>query len=130
MSYCHSVGRLDNIYILGLTYLHDNKFHPRTVMPICLPPSQDFDDTKKQAMAVGMGITRDMQFQNRKRCFTDGNGPEVFQQCAPEWVDRRTNTTDKYGKYVRVQRNCLRGPPPSTSDQICKTFHERIKRIR
>ena len=66
----------------GLTYLDNNKFHPKTVMPICLPTSEDFEDTNKQVMAVGMGITRDMKFQGGKRCFTDGFGPEVLQQCA------------------------------------------------
>ena len=66
----------------GLTYLNQNKFAPQTVMPICLPTSEDFQDTNKQVMAVGLGITRDQQFQSRKLCFTDGFGPEVLQQCA------------------------------------------------
>ena len=55
---------------------------------------------------------------------------QVFQQCALQWVDGRMNTTDSYGKYVRVQRNCHRGPPPSSADEICKTFHERITKIQ
>ena len=63
-----------------MTILENNKFNPESVMPICLPTSKMFEDTKKSATAVGMGMVRS-QLTNR-RCFTDGNGPEVLQQCA------------------------------------------------
>ena len=54
----------------------------------------------------------------------------MFQQCAPQWVDGRTNKTDNYGKYTKVQRKCAKGPPPSSADEICKTLHERITKIK
>ena len=66
----------------GLTYLPKNKFDHEIVMPICLPTSEDFPDTGRQVIAVGMGITRDAQTQDVKRCSTDGSGPEVLQICA------------------------------------------------
>ena len=66
----------------GLTYLKDNTFHHETVMPICLPTSEDFPDTGRQVIAVGMGIIRDEKTQDVKRCSTDGSGPEVLQKCA------------------------------------------------
>merc|ERR1719450_532756 len=69
----------------GMTLLHGNRFDNSTVMPICLPSSRGFKDTEKPAIAVGLGITRSMEYQ-RKSCFTDGNGPEVFQRCAKDWV--------------------------------------------
>ena len=35
----------------------DNRFSNTTIMPICLPSSDQFPDTNRQATAVGMGIT-------------------------------------------------------------------------
>ena len=41
----------------GLTVMRGNRFRPGEIMPICLPSSRSFQDTNKQATAVGMGIT-------------------------------------------------------------------------
>ena len=114
-----------------MTFLHGNKFDPSTVMPICLPSSQDFNDTERQATAVGMGVSRSIDFKDfkdEKPCFTDGSGPEVFQRCAPYWVDDRYKKLDSFGKY-RTTKGCFHGDPPSTNDEICKSFHEKIKSI-
>ena len=99
-------------------------------------------------MAVGMGLTRS-QDSAGDRCFTDGSGPEVkkifqslkifqrlkhfgqvFQQCAPRWVDERTQSRDNYGKFERIQNKCSRRKPPSYSDEICRSFHQKIKKIQ
>ena len=42
----------------GMTVLKDSTFDPKTVMPICLPPSDKFRDTDKTATSVGMGISK------------------------------------------------------------------------
>ena len=39
--------------------LPDRKFDPTNVMPICLPPSSKFQDTKRKAFAVGMGLKKE-----------------------------------------------------------------------
>ena len=36
----------------------NNQFNPETVMPICLPTSKRFNDTKRLVTSVGMGITK------------------------------------------------------------------------
>ena len=82
---------------LGLTFLPGNKFDPETVMPICLPTKKSFRDTGRAATAVGLGIT--MYTEGSRRCFTDENGPEVFQQCATQWVGPGFQEKDNYGKY-------------------------------
>ena len=62
----------------GLTYLPKNKFDHQLVMPICLPTSEDFQDNEKRVFAAGIGVNR----PRKQKCFTDGSGPEVLQQCA------------------------------------------------
>ena len=47
----------------GMTFLHGNKFDPDSVMPVCLPTSQQFQDTKRPAMAVGLGIVKSKEFR-------------------------------------------------------------------
>ena len=70
----------------GLTYLGKNKFHHRSVMPICLPTSKNFRDNKRQVFAVGVGANWSGYLGKKegiaKNCFTDSSGPEVLQQCA------------------------------------------------
>ena len=66
----------------GLTYLDQNKFAPQTVMPICLPTSEDFQDNEKRVFAAGIGVNRPREGEKGRQCFTDGSGPEVLQQCA------------------------------------------------
>ena len=43
--------------------------------------------------------------------------------------DRKKN---KYGKFENVQGNgqCLKIPPPSADDVICKSFHEEMKELK
>ena len=55
---------------------------------------------------------------------------QVFQQCAPEWVDERTKSKNNFGKFDTLQRECSRMEPPSSSDEICRRFHEKIKEIK
>ena len=43
--------------------LNGNKFDPESVMPICLPPNDKFNDTGREATAVGVGIIKSMEFQ-------------------------------------------------------------------
>ena len=54
----------------------------------------------------------------------------MFQQCAPEWVDERTKSKNNFGKFDTLQRECSRMEPPSSSDEICRRFHEKIKEIK
>ena len=77
-----------------------------------------------------MGIPRSMEFKDPRRCFTDGNGPEVFQPCAPEWVDGRTQSKNKFGQFDKVLRGCLQEEPPSYRDHICRRFYEKLKKIQ
>ena len=101
------------------------KFDVKTVMPICLPSSEDFEDTNRQAISVGMGIVAEKE---KDKCFTDGNGPVVFQKCAPEWVSDppRKNDYDLYETEV----GCSYQPPPSATDELCRKYHEKIKALR
>ena len=75
-----------------------------------------------------------MQFSTVKteRCFTDGDGPAVFQQCALKWVLPHENYLDDYGKYETTRGNghCDMSNPPSFYDKICKSFHEKINNLR
>ena len=41
---------------LGMTATVNNRFSKETIMPICLPSSDQFKDTNRRATAVGMGI--------------------------------------------------------------------------
>ena len=68
-----------------------------------------------------------------ERCFTDGNGPEVFKQCAKEWVSPdRISSKDDYGQYEDTDGHgrCSQETPPSALDELCKTFHEKIKELQ
>ena len=41
----------------GMNVLNGLEFQAEKIMPICLPQSEMFQDTERQATAVGMGIT-------------------------------------------------------------------------
>ena len=41
----------------GMNVLNSTKFDSKKIMPICLPTSRMFQDTDRQAVAVGMGIS-------------------------------------------------------------------------
>ena len=47
----------NNIYIIGMSVIKENRFSKLSVMPICLPSSEQFPDINRPATAVGMGIT-------------------------------------------------------------------------
>ena len=52
--------------------MNSSQFDPSTVMPICLPSSQDFNDTERQATAVGMGVSRSIDFKDFKDMIVKG----------------------------------------------------------
>ena len=54
---------------------------------------------------------------------TDGNGPEVFQKCAVEWVDPRQKMTDNTGRYIFYKKGCSSMDPPSSTNELCNIFH-------
>ena len=110
---------------LGLTFLPGNKFDPETAMPICLPTKKSFRDTGRAATAVGMGI-----IASAKRCFTDANGPEVFQPCATQWVGPSFLGKNKYGRYKFTQRGCMKTDPPSSLNEICRNYHQKIESLK
>ena len=41
----------------GMNVLNGIKFDPKKIMPICLPPNKMFQDNRRRAVAVGMGIS-------------------------------------------------------------------------
>ena len=87
-----------------------------------------FEDTERSAISVGMGLT-----SGSKKCYTNGNGPEVFKQCAKAWVSLPDNETDYDGQYEQLvgQGGCEFGmEPPSADNQICKKFHSKIAQLK
>ena len=66
------------------------------------------------------------------RCFTDGNGPDVFQKCTTHWVHPDMRTKDDYDRYDQTQGHgaCDFTAPPSAHNKVCKSFHEKIKELR
>ena len=114
------------LLMLGLTFLEGNKFSPETVMPICLPTSKRFNDTRRLVTSVGVGLKR---FKART-CFTDGNGPEVFQPCAPLWVGPGRMEKNVYGRYTQWRHKCTKEAPPSSANEICKDFHDKIQILK
>eukprot|EP00091_Calanus_sinicus_P018816 TRINITY_DN4424_c0_g1_i1.p1 TRINITY_DN4424_c0_g1~~TRINITY_DN4424_c0_g1_i1.p1 ORF type:complete len:190 (-),score=22.94 TRINITY_DN4424_c0_g1_i1:2-571(-) len=109
--------------------LKNATFDPKTIMPICLPPDEQFTDNNRLGTVAGLGITGEAE--KKGRCFTDGNGPDVFQQCAMKWVSPNNQEKDEYGMYPNTEGNgkCSMGPTPSANDNVCKTFHEELKNI-
>ena len=112
----------------GLGVLVNATFNMATIMPICLPPNKQFKDTRRSAVAVGLGITAENPKEHR--CFTDGNGPVVFQQCSESWVEPDRRELDDLGEYPhaedRSQNRCSKEPPPSSKNELCNQFHEKI----
>ena len=41
---------------IGMSVLEKNRFSSESIMPICLPSSDQFRDTNRPATAVGMGM--------------------------------------------------------------------------
>jgi hypothetical protein len=62
-------------------------FEPRTIMPICLPPNDEFRDNPRQAKVVGVGLKKDKD----NKCMTDVNGPDIFAPCAPTFYQLLPN---------------------------------------
>ena len=67
-----------------------------------------------------------------ERCFTDGNGPDVFQKCALEWISPDETGKDPYNRYEYTDGHgrCSRHNPPSAHDKVCKSFHEKIAELK
>ena len=68
-----------------------------------------------------------------EKCFTDGNGPDVFKKCSKIWVHPDLSKyKDDYDRYDQTQGHgaCDFSPPPSAHDEVCKSFHEKIKELR
>ena len=61
---------------------------------------------------------------------TDGNGPEVFQKCAVEWVDPRQTMTDSTGRYIFYKKGCSSMDPPSSTNELCNIFHKKIQELK
>ena len=68
----------------------------------------------------------------RERCFTDGNGPDVFTKCAKKWVAPNHMTVDEYRYYDDVDGNgeCSKRKLPSALNEVCLTFHDKIEELR
>ena len=71
--------------------------------------------------------------KRRSKCFTDGNGPEVFKKCAYSWVNLNEEKKDwRDGKYINVDGNgaCSQRLTPSSHDKLCKLFNDQIQKLR
>ena len=56
----------------------------------------------------------------------------MFQKCSKYWVmpdDRKKNRFDKF-ENLKGNGQCLKIPPPSANDIICKSFHDKIKELK
>ena len=71
---------------------------------------------------------------SRNTCYTNANGPDVFELCAPSWVSSYDRETDDYdGSYMSLSgiSGCnIAEPPPSEESDICKSFHKEIAALR
>ena len=116
----------------GLGVLQGTKFNTASIMPICLPPDKDFPDTNRQAIAVGLGIVGERD--KKGRCFTDGNGPVVFQQCSTRWVLPNNLQMDEYNEFTYVNNmdghRCSTEHPPSYLEPLCRKYHQRIQKLK
>lgn len=130
---------MDEIH--GLTILNSdgetkgNAFNPKTVMPICLPTGKWYKDEGLTVKAIGMGLNKEMigWNKNKKKCTTNGDGPEVFKRCSPKWVMERNGGFDQddYGVYPYPNNYCEKNlKPPSYDDEVCKVFHEQIDALK
>ena len=111
----------------GLTVLPDGpQFNKSTIMPICLPPDENFKDNDRLAYAVGLGIKAEEDVE--KRCFTDANGPDPFQQCSPYYINPLRNIDEDYGGTMYHCQKSLE--TPSALNPLCKKFYEGIHKLR
>ena len=118
----------------GMGVLDEKRFSMNSIMPICLPQNKYFKDNNRQGVAVGMGI--EAEKSTNARCFTDGNGPDAFQQCSPLWVEEKMlNFKDDYEQYEfpfenQPPRFCSKQEPPSTANTLCKEYHNIIEELK
>ena len=63
------------------------------------------------------------------KCFTDGNGPDVFVKCAYEWPKPNTELDKKWNTYETLGQGtqCDKSPPPSYYNQLCRAYYDKIK---
>ena len=67
-------------------------------------------------------------YLRKDKCFTNGNGPEVFQKCASKWVapNEKLNKWDKYNDQIQ----CTHAPPPSSYNTLCKAYYDKVESLR
>ena len=67
-----------------------------------------------------------------ERCFTDGNGPDVFKKCAYKWAAPDRIEKDDYGHFNEPDGYgmCSFNEPPSALDEVCSSFHKKIEELR
>ena len=71
-----------------------------------------------------------INIQRNEKCFTDGNGPEVFQPCSGLFVGPQSMQKDRFGRFIQAQFGCTNGDPPSMSDEICHNFYDKIENLK
>jgi len=101
---------VDNAYGIGFY----SNYSPVTVMPICLPHSNNFPDTEKHVIVAGRGV----KFAN---CFTNAEGPEVFKPCAKKWVTPGQSVDSV--KNVK-KMSCSSSNFPSRTSLECRAFRK------
>ena len=84
---------------------------------------KQFYDTKYYSLLVYIRT-----YLRKDKCFTNGNGPEVFQKCASKWVapNEKLNKWEKYN----VQIKCTHAPPPSSYNKLCKAYYDKVESLR
>ena len=90
-------------------------------------------DSWKNKKALQLSVLKNLFVRpNSERCFTDGNGPDVFKKCAYKWVTPDNNATDDYGLLEDPDGNgqCSFRLPPSALDEVCLSFHKKIKELQ
>ena len=116
----------------GMGVLEEKIFNMNSIMPICLPPNKYFKDQNKRGVIVGVGIRAEKT--KSTRCFTDGNGPEAFQQCSTLWVDEEMvnyRDDDKYDfAWEAPPKSCSKEAPPSIFNGLCKDYHQKITELK
>ena len=70
-----------------------------------------------------------LKYQRGDKCFTDGNGPDVFVKCAYEWPKPNTELNKKWNTYETLGQGtqCDKSPPPSYYNQLCRAYYDKIK---
>ena len=56
----------------------------------------------------------------------------MFKKCAKKWVSPDRMSKDDYGNYDDPDGHgsCSHQAPPSAIDELCKSFHEKIKELQ